>query len=756
MQIKTVNQRSHALINIIFSLVLALGVIVTAVVYFNGDSIAEKTITLISEDIPTYDLLHKLDNHLIEQERFLYEFYATERESDFSRGYAKSFQQGTTTLHELQLRLGDIPPLQITQDNFTSLKKIGDELFLNILALETDWDLAREQLRLISQIRRETLPQLQTLVHMTERKVDSSEQEILTGLENVRLFVVLYGLTTLIIALIVAKAIRAYLASSASNQRLSLFPARNPNPVISLDHNSEVTYSNPATDSLLQRLDLPIGQAHLLLDKNIKSHQDNILSDAKIHAAVFEYQIDSLHFQCDLHWLEDQRQWDIHLTDITERKRAEDELSYRASHDPDTGLKNRYELEKNVAELCASNEAFSLGLIEIRSFSQLLTGQGLAVASTVVSEVATAVREVFCGLDTLDCAVYHIGEKSFALISKESLNKGQIYSLVQIVEEKISSTTFYSQYEVRLDFGFSCFPDHGNDYTKLHKSALAALDKSASSEDKTHIVFNPELGEKLRYEQQLIDDMRVAIDQAHFELYFQPQLDLHTGHIIGAEVLIRWQREGQWISPGEFIPLAETAGLIEPLGDWILHTACEKTRNLVDLGLHDLVVAVNISPLQFGRKDFLAKVKQVLEDTQLPAKNLELEITEGVIIYNEQETIATLENLKSLGVQLAIDDFGTGYSSLSYLKKFNIDKLKIDQSFVRHIQHESADQSIVRTIIELGRNLDLKLIAEGVEELDQQRVLQSMGCDEIQGYYFSRPLPEQDFIQFVEQHRASV
>jgi EAL domain-containing protein (putative c-di-GMP-specific phosphodiesterase class I) len=266
------------------------------------------------------------------------------------------------------------------------------------------------------------------------------------------------------------------------------------------------------------------------------------------------------------------------------------------------------------------------------------------------------------------------------------------------------------------------------------------------------VVFDPELGAKLAYQQQLTVDLVKAISLQEFELYFQPQLSLHTRQIIGAEVLIRWQRNGQWVSPAEFIPLAESAGLIVELGDWILQTACEKARSYFSDSYQNAVVAVNISPLQFGRPDFLDKVRDVLKTSGLAPKNLELEITEGVIIYNEQETIDTLVALKELGVKLAIDDFGTGYSSLSYLKKFDIDKLKIDQSFIRSIQIDRADQSIVRTIIELGRNFELQLIAEGVEEQSQLNLLKSMGCDEIQGYFFSRPLPETDFEKFLAQY----
>ena len=755
MSINIVNQRSNALINIIFFAVLILGIVVSVVVYLKGDSIAEQTVTLIAEDVPTYDLLLKLNNTLIEQERHLYEFYAIEDELEFRKRHAQSIDKVNNTLETLLLKFGEIPPLQLTVISLADLNMRADKFIQNILDPQTDWNLAKQQLRSITDLRRAISPLIQQLTQLIAEQVDDSEKEILLGLKLMRFFVVLYGLITLLTAFLVAKALKAYMFSNANNQRLSLFTTRNPNPIISLDHLNKVTYANPASESLLKRLGFDEGEIHLLLAEDIHVYQTKILSDNAIRSVEFEYQITELHFQCEMHWLADQRQWDLHLTDVTDRKNIEKELLYRATHNPESGLKNSYELEKRVVKLCSNNQKFAFGLIEIRSFSQLISGQGYIVASAVVKELATSIQHIIYTLDKMGCTVFHVGDKSFAIISTNDVSRGQIYALVKKIEEKIAALIFHDKYQVRLDFGFACFPEHGDDYTKLHRNALAALDKSASSDDKDHMFFAPELGEKIRYEQNLVEDIRIAIELQQFELYFQPQLGLTTGNIMGAEVLIRWQRNGQWISPSEFIPLAESAGLIESLGDWILLTACEKAKNFIDLGLHDLVIAVNISPIQFGHKDFLSKVRKVLEHTGLPAQSLELEITEGVIIFNEQQTIETLEQLKKLGVQLAIDDFGTGYSSLSYLKKFNIDKLKIDQSFVRHIYSETADHSIVRTIVELGRNLDLRLIAEGVEDLQQQNMLEAMGCDEIQGYYFSRPLPEQEFIEFVQQHRQA-
>lgn len=754
MSINIVNQRSHRLINVIFTLVIVLGVAVSGVVYFKGDYIANKTIDLIAQKVPAYDLLRKFNNSLIEQERFLYEFYVTEKRDDFERGFSQSNLQAQEAINELIDRFGDIPPLQITQSSLLELNILAENFAQNIMASKTNWTLARQQLRTISDVRRATSPQIQQLLSLTENKVEESKEVILNGLELVKLFVVLYGLATLIVAYIVAKAIKAYLSTAVNNQRLSLFSIRNPNPVISLDKQNKVTYYNPATESLLKKLGLAAGKAELLLAKDIKVYQKQLLLEGKVDSKQFEYQIGQLYFQCDLHWLEDQRQWDMHLTDVTERKKFEQELQYKASHHPLTGLLNRYELEKTITELCQTEQKFTFGLIEIRSFSQLISGQGVNVASTVVNEVAASLDNIMSNIDQSGSRIFHVGEKSFALVSSRCLNKTQVESLVKQIDQKIGSTIFHCQYQVQLDFGFVNFPEHGNNYTQLHKNSLAALDKSASIGDKSHVLFNLQLGEKLHYEQQLIEDMRIAIEMAQFELFFQPQMVLSSQKIIGAEALIRWQRNGQWIQPSEFIPLAERAGLIDKLGDWILHTACQKAQELVSLGWNDLVMAVNISPLQFSRKNFLSKVTQVLQDTGLQAKNLEIEVTEGVIIYNAQEAIDTLEQLKKLGVHLAIDDFGTGYSSLSYLRKFNIDKLKIDQSFIHEIQHQLADQSIVRTIIELGRNLDLKVIAEGVESIEQQKILTLLGCDEIQGFYFSHPLPEQAFIDFVQQHRA--
>ncbi|MGJ8678873.1 EAL domain-containing protein [Paraglaciecola sp.] len=746
------NKPSHSYINIIFVVILLLGVLISGFIYYTGNQIADNTKGLITQKLPTYDLLRELNNSVIEQERFLYEFYATEDESKLALGYLHTRQSSQDELSALFDIYGEISPLIVTRNNLHTFNQITDLFIENIRSENTKWDLARDHLAQLSEVRSAITPNIKQLIELTKENVEKSESYIIRDLGTVNFFVLFYAFATLFIVFSVVKAWKAYLISAADNDRLSLFPKRNPNPVISLDAKNKVTFCNPASDRVLAKLGKPLGQAEFLLAANLNSYQQIILADENIDSLSFEYAINEYYFQCEIHWLADQQQWDIHLNDITARKEVEKELEYRASHDPDTGLKKRYELERAVGELSANQQRFSLGLIEIRSYGQLVSSSGLTAASQVVKEVGVSIQKIISQIGDGSCEAYRTGEKSFALISTFYLDKSQIDQLVAEIEQKVSSQEFHYQYQVKLDFGFTCFPEHGENYTQLHINSLAALDKSARSDDKSYVVFNPELGAKIAHQQKLVTDLKSALVDEKFELYFQPQLSLMTEKIIGAEVLIRWQRDNEWVSPGEFIPLAESAGLIVELGDWILRSACEKAYQLVSQGFEDLVIAVNISPVQFARADFLSKVTQVLEETKLPAHNLELEITEGVIIYNEVETLEMLSSLKKLGVKLAIDDFGTGYSSLSYLKKFNIDKLKIDQSFVGQIVTDEADQSIVRTIIELGRNLNLTLIAEGVEELEQQSLLKSLGCDEIQGYYFSRPLPEQDFVKFIKNY----
>jgi EAL domain-containing protein (putative c-di-GMP-specific phosphodiesterase class I) len=243
--------------------------------------------------------------------------------------------------------------------------------------------------------------------------------------------------------------------------------------------------------------------------------------------------------------------------------------------------------------------------------------------------------------------------------------------------------------------------------------------------------------------------LRHALDDGEFRLHFQPQLSLDEGQIIGAEVLLRLTNsELGAISPAEFIPVAEESGLILPIGKWVLHAAARQMRQWLDAGLAPMVVSVNLSAVQFRQADLIHVIAQILEEENLPASHLELELTESVTMDNPLEAISVMRQLHELGVRMAIDDFGTGYSSMSYLKRFQAHKLKIDQSFVQDITTDPDDEAIVTAIISLAGSLGMKTIAEGVETREQLEFLRARGCNEMQGYYFSKPLPAAEFEAF--------
>lgn len=349
-------------------------------------------------------------------------------------------------------------------------------------------------------------------------------------------------------------------------------------------------------------------------------------------------------------------------------------------------------------------------------------------------------------------SVFRYGSDEFVVILADIHHPQQTKGIAEKLLNAIRAPQHVAGHDlsVTASLGISIYPDDGFDAIALIKKAETAMRNVKESGPNDFSFFIDEMNQRAREQQTIESGIRLALERNEFVLHYQPKLDLGSGKVVGAEALIRWQKPGQgWIYPTDFIGVAEDSGLIVPLSKWVLAQACQQARTWQVNGLPDLCMSVNVSAIDFRQRDFVEGIEQILQQTGMDPALLELEITEGVLMQNVDSTMVALNRLKALGVRLAIDDFGTGYSSLSYLQRFPIDVLKIDQSFIRGLGRDSNDAALVGAIISLGKSLNLRVIAEGVETLEQLNFLKALHCEEGQGYYFSKAVEPDAFVQYL-------
>ncbi|WP_219116493.1 bifunctional diguanylate cyclase/phosphodiesterase [Janthinobacterium sp. UMAB-56] len=442
--------------------------------------------------------------------------------------------------------------------------------------------------------------------------------------------------------------------------------------------------------------------------------------------------------------------------DISTVMRFEQELQFQSRHDILTGLANRLLLRERLEQAMAVTRRSGLPLwvvfIDLDRFKFVNDTLGHDAGDTVLKNVAERLRDATREVDT----VARLGGDEFVLLLPQHGNGEPGAAILQRILNAVAQPLQLGEYEFLLSccMGVAVYPDDGQDADTLIKHADIAMYR-AKEQGRGHWQFyassmNAGTLERLGLESEL----RHALARGQFHLEYQPQLDLSSGAVVGMEALLRWQHPqlGR-IAPASFISLAEEMGLIIPIGDWVLHTACAQARAWQQAGHGPLRLAVNLSARQFKQRNLLQAVAQALADTGLEAAHLELELTESMVMHNVEQATAIMSKLKALGVQLSIDDFGTGYSSLAYLRHFPIDVLKIDKTFVSDITHSDDDAAIVRAIISLAHSLRLKVIAEGVETLQQLAFLRQHGCDQMQGYLFSRPLTAAAFEELLLQRK---
>jgi diguanylate cyclase (GGDEF)-like protein/PAS domain S-box-containing protein len=440
------------------------------------------------------------------------------------------------------------------------------------------------------------------------------------------------------------------------------------------------------------------------------------------------------------------------FSDISAMKESESRLDHLAHHDPLTGLPNRLllmaRMEQSLARARRNNTLLAVLFIDLDRFKDINDTLGHPVGDLLLQAVALRLAECVREEDT----VSRLGGDEFTVLIEELHDSSAAGTVAQKIIVALAQPLVLQGHEVFItaSIGIALFPDDGADVTTLLKNSDSALYRAKEQGRDNYHYYTEELTTRAMVRLALETDMRHAIERNELVVHYQPQVDLYSGHIIGMEALLRWQHPQRGlIPPGDFIPLAEDTGLILPIGEWVLRTACERVQSWVDQGLQPVRVAVNLSSRQFNQHDLAETVKRILRETRLDPQYLELELTERLIMQDAEHAIIILQELKALGVQFSIDDFGTGYSSLSYLKKFPIDRIKIDQSFVRNITSDPEDAAVSQAIISMSHSLNLKTVAEGVETLEQQEFLRARQCDEMQGFYFSRAVPEQEMEQML-------
>lgn len=446
------------------------------------------------------------------------------------------------------------------------------------------------------------------------------------------------------------------------------------------------------------------------------------------------------------------------FSDVHEHIMNQEKAQFMALHDPLTELPNLKLLQQHFSQFATDTAqaksnlaALCLDLDKFKNINDLL---GFSESNKLLIDVANRLKNTIGEQGY----VSRQGGDEFNILLPNLSNSDAYLSLLNRIYSELEKPFALSDRELSLtcSIGIALYPQDGDSFDTLLSHANMAMYEAKQAGRNTYRYFSSEMNSSLKESLTIAMGMSKALEQNQFELHYQPQIDLQTGRLIGAESLIRWQHpELGMIPPNKFIPIAEENGMIVPIGRWVLQEACRQVKTLQQMGLEDAIIAVNLSAIQFNSGDIEHTVREAIELAGVPANRLELEMTESIIMKDAENVLEKVVRLQEMGCHLSIDDFGTGYSSLAYLKRFAVDKLKIDQAFIKDMAHNQDDDVIVRTIIQMAKNLGLKTIAEGIEDAETLALLKQYQCDEAQGYFIARPMNEAKFHEFIHHYNKA-
>ncbi len=535
------------------------------------------------------------------------------------------------------------------------------------------------------------------------------------------------------------------IAGQERSESIARISEENPNPVLRVTIQGHVLYANGPAKMLLEFWNIDIGDP--LPDEWCRAVVE---AEKKQTATERELICHDSFFVLTLQPVVDADYVNLYGRDITKRKETEEQI---VNFDDLTGLPNRALFQDRLKQVLGharrTGKLVAVHLIDLDHFKDINDTMGHDAGDALLKGIG----ERLLGCVRTSDTVARIGGDEFGVIQVEPNNADSIAILAQKLLKSLEQPFKIDGRDVHSNasIGITIFPDDAEKPEEILRNADMALYHGKGEGRGSYRFFVTKMNDDIQRRRAIEDDMRAGLERGEFVLHYQPKLHIRSNRITGMEALIRWNHPQQgFMSPAEFIPVAERSKLIVPIGEWVLREACARNKAWTDAGLGPIKVAVNLSAVQIHETDLTATVRGVLEETGLDASQLELEITESLAMRNAEATIELFTELSEFGVSVSIDDFGTGYSSLSYLKDFPIQRIKIDKAFIDDIGSDENPGAIARAVTTIGHSFGMEITAEGVETEDQLTFLHSLDCDEIQGYYFSRPLPEDQLGEFLK------
>ena len=738
-----------------YVVVLVLGALFSILILAYSQDVLNVSQRLVRGDLPLLGQIGALKSEIGRLETAVYDYHATGDVARFERDRAASVHAAAGLLGEIERAYGPNEPLPSLQASLAELDSAAGRL-RDTLPVLPDTRRPNPLLERVSALARETYAELDALAGLIEARAVVSADVTQDAVRRMAQLAILFSMAVFLIAVFVGYYINLYLRESVERRRLSVFAERNPNPVMRLSFAGEIIYANAAAHDMARRMGAE--SARVLLPADLTERLRRLRGGAERYE-VWQYQREARSFECGVHFLPDLRIFHVYVADVTERRLNEERLVFQAYHHALTGLPNRRMFQEVVEQTLPAPERAdtqaAVLMIGVDRLKFVIDTLGHATGDQLLQAIAARLRltlEDSRGL-ARNLALYHFDGDLFAVLVPGASGSQVPLQIAERVSARSAQPLYVAGREFFISFsiGIALFPEDGADAATLIKNAGSAMQRVREQGGRGLRLYKPEMNAMAMHWLALENYLRHAIERDELRLYYQPQVDVRSGRVASLEALLRWEHpERGTLSPQEFVRLAEDSGMILAIGDWVLRAACAQIRAWRDRGVRVATVAVNISGQQFHRQNLPALIDAALTEAGLPADALEVEITESVAMQDLERTVNMLHELKQMGVRLAIDDFGTGFSSLAYLKRFPLDKLKIDQSFVRHLAEHGADAAIVRAIITLGHALRLRVSAEGVETREQLVRLQQYECDEAQGTLYSQPLPAQRVESFLQ------